>query len=217
MDEDSVREQITQTATRLFAELGFDGTTAGMIAAAAGVDTATVVDLTGGTTALYHSVMERAHMAERSMLEEASASLPLSAQGLHDLADIYLDFHLSHPHIARLWLHRWLGDAAASADLELSYERPLTNLVADAARPLLAPDIDVDYMLWTLVWSMTGFVTYGVPDHGDQPAPWRDIAPLPQGYRSTLTPETIERFRSHLHTLIDRVLRAPGPSSTASM
>jgi AcrR family transcriptional regulator len=215
VDEDAVRERIFQAATRLFAELGFDGTTGGMIAAAAGVDAATLMDLTGGTLALYHAVMERAHLAENAMLEEASASLPLSAQGLHDLADTYLDFHLSHPHIARLWLHRWLGDAAGSADLELSYERPLTNLVADTVRPLMPPDVDMDYMLWTLVWAMTGFVTYGVPSHDERPTHWRDIAPLPQGYRSVLTPEAIDRFRSHLHMLIGRVLQPPGPPSAA--
>ncbi|WP_240810280.1 TetR/AcrR family transcriptional regulator [Actinomadura sp. WMMA1423] len=216
MDEESERERIIQAATRMFAELGFDGTSGSMIAAAAGVDTAAVMDLAGGTLALYHTVMERAHLAELAMLEEASASLPSSAQGVHDLADTYLDFHLAHPHIARLWLHRWSGDAAGSADLELSYERPLTNMVADATRPLLPPDVDVDYMLWTLVWAMTGFVTYGVPTHGGRPTTWRDIAPLPDGCRSNLNPETVERFRSHLHTLIGRVLRDPGPPSAAT-
>jgi hypothetical protein len=133
-----------------------------------------------------------------------------TAGGLRDFADTYLDFHLSHPHVARLWLHRWVGDAAGSADLESEYERPLTDMVADAVRPLASPGVDVDYMLWTLVWAMTGFVTYGVPNHGDQPTPWRGITWLPHGHRDTLASPEVARFRSHLHLLIDRVLRAPG-------
>jgi AcrR family transcriptional regulator len=204
----SERERIIQVATRLFADLGFDGTTGGMIAEAAGVDTFTLLERTGGTLELYHEVMRRAHLIEQAMLEEAVESMRLAAGGLRDFADTYLDFHLSHPLVARLWLHRWVGDAAGSADLESEYERPLTDMVADAVRPLVPSGVDVDYMLWTLVWAMTGFVTYGVPNHGDRPTPWRATS-LPHGHRDALAPQEVMRFRSHLHLLIDRVLQAP--------
>ena len=205
----SERERIIQVATRLFADLGFDGTTGSMIAEAAGVDTATLLEQTGGTLELYHEVMRRAHLIEQAMLEDAVESMRLTAGGLRDFADTYLNFHLSNPHVARLWLHRWVGDAAGSADLESEYERPLTDMVADAVRPLASPDVDVDYMLWTLVWAMTGFVTYGVPNHGDKPTPWRGITSLPHGYRDALAAQEVARFRSHVHLLIDRVLLAP--------
>ncbi|NKZ02813.1 TetR/AcrR family transcriptional regulator [Actinomadura latina] len=208
MGEESPRERIIEVATRLFAELGFDGTTGGMIAEAAGVDAATMMELTGGTLQLYHTIMRRAHEAERAMLEDVAITVPLTLQGLHDFFDAYLDFHLSHPHIPRLWLHRWLGDAAGSADLEAQYHRPLTNLVGDAVRPLMPPSVDVDYMLWTLVWTMTGFVTYGVPGDDDTSAGWRGTTPLPHGHRTRRTPEAVDRFRSHLHMLIDSVLTA---------
>ncbi|MGI5204751.1 hypothetical protein ACQEU6_24620 [Spirillospora sp. CA-108201] len=52
-------------------------------------------------------------MVEQAMLEDATALVPGTVQGLHELADIYLDFHLSHPHIARLWLHRWFASKLA--------------------------------------------------------------------------------------------------------
>jgi AcrR family transcriptional regulator len=212
----SERERIIQVATRLFADLGFDGTNGVMIAEAAGVDTATLLEKTGGTLELYHEVMRRAHLLEQAMLEDAVESVRLTKEGLHALADTYLDFHLAHPHVARLWLHRWVGDAAGSADLESAYERPLTDLVADAMRPLASLGVDIDYMLWTLVWATTGFVTYGVPNHGDRPTPWRGTTSLPHGHRDSLTPPEIARFRSHLHLLIDRVLQAPGPDRPAA-
>jgi AcrR family transcriptional regulator len=41
-DSDTVRERIIETATRLFASLGYDGTSAQMIADAAGQDVATL-------------------------------------------------------------------------------------------------------------------------------------------------------------------------------
>ncbi|CNE91232.1 Putative transcriptional regulator%2C TetR family [Mycobacterium tuberculosis] len=213
----SERERIIQVATRLFADLGFDGTPGGMIAEAAGVDTATLLQQTGGTLELYHEVMRRAHLIELAMLEDAVGSMRLTAEGLREFADTYLDFHLSHPHVARLWLHRWLGDAAGSADLESEYERPLTDMVAAAVRPLTSPDLDVDYMLWTLVWAMTGFVTYGVPNHDGKPAPWRCITSLPHGHRDTLASQEVARFRSHMHLLIERVLQAPGSDHPPSL
>lgn len=213
----SERERIIQVATRLFADLGFDGTTGGMIAEAAGVDTAALLQQTGGTLELYHEVMRRAHLIEREMLEDAVESMRLTVEGLRDFADTYLDFHLSNPHVARLWLHRWVGDAAGSADLESEYERPLTDLVGNALRPLASRGVDVDYMLWTLVWAMTGFVTYGVPNHGDKPTPWRGTTSLPHGHRDTLDAKEITRFRSHLHLLIDRVLQVPASDRLSSL
>lgn len=213
MEEEPSREQIIKVATRLFAELGFDGTSGAMIAEASGVDTATLMELTGGTLELYHEVMRRAHQAEQAMLEAAATALPQTVQGMCDFADAYLAFHLSHPHVARLWLHRWLGDAAGSADLETEYELPLTNLVGDTVRPLAPPSVDVDYMLWTLVWSVTGFMTYGVPDRNDQPTPWRGTTAQPHGHHSALTQQAVERFRSHLHMLIEQVLQPPGPAA----
>lgn len=212
----SERERIIQVATRLFADLGFDGTTGAMIASAAGVDTAALLDLTGGTLDLYHEVMRRAHTLEQAMLEDAVESLRMTAGGLRDFADAYLDFHLSHPHVARLWLHRWVGDAAGSADLESKYERPLTDMVADAVRPMVPSDVDIDYMLWTVAWATTGFVTYGVPNHDDQPTPWRGTTACPHGHRDTLALPEVARFRSHLHLLIDRVLQTSGSGNPAS-
>ncbi|HEU5023473.1 MAG TPA: TetR/AcrR family transcriptional regulator [Spirillospora sp.] len=160
--------------------------------------------------------MARAHAVEQEMLEQAAGSVSGTVRGVHEFADTYLDFHPSHPHIARLWLHRWLGDAVGSADLEALYERPLTNLAVDAVRPEVPAGTDVDYLLWTLVWAMTGFVTYGVPDHGDQPTAWRLASPMPHGHRGGLTAQVVDRFRSHLHLLIDRVLQVHAPAAPTS-
>src|ERR1041384_5692348 len=114
---------IVKVATQLFAALGYDGTSTRQIAEAAGLNIATVNYHVGGKRELYLAVMERAHLAERTALDQALARLtgtgPVVA--IHRLMDDYLDFCVDNPEIPALWMHRWLSDASDITELEREY------------------------------------------------------------------------------------------------
>lgn len=109
-------QRVLGVATRLFAELGFDGTSVALIAQAAGVDAESVLARIGDKAQLYRQVMLQAHRAEREVVEAAVARFTPSTQGLIELVDAYLDFNLDHPYVLALWMHRgwatpwtWVG------------------------------------------------------------------------------------------------------------
>ncbi|MGI5414542.1 TetR/AcrR family transcriptional regulator [Actinomadura luteofluorescens] len=203
MEENLAVERIVDVATRLFAELGFDGTPVGLVAEAAGVDTATLTALTGGKTELYKTVMLRAHEAEVQMVQAALASIPRTLAGLTELADAYLDFHVSNPHTSMLWMHRWMGDASATAELDVRYRGPIITMVTDAVGPMAPDDVQTDFVTWTIIWSVAGFITGGMLHSDHSPA---RTAPA----ESAISPETLEEFRTNLHAL---VLRMYGPKN----
>ncbi|WP_030169261.1 TetR/AcrR family transcriptional regulator [Spirillospora albida] len=189
MTSESGAERIIPAATRLFAALGYDGTSTRMIADAAGLNISTVNYHAGGKRELYLAVMERAHQAERAVLEEALAAMTPDAAGVLGIVDRYVDFCAAHPEIPALWMHRWLSDAADVADLEARYVRPLLDMVVQAVRKVVADDVDVDYLAWTVVWCTHGFGQGGILDA--------------DGNRRGLgDPGALARFRTHLRRLV---------------
>ncbi|GGO61380.1 TetR/AcrR family transcriptional regulator [Nonomuraea cavernae] len=195
---------ILKVATQLFAALGYDGTSTRAIADAAGLNIATVNYHMGGKRELYLAVMERAHRAERMMLEASLSDLsgtnPVLA--IHRVVDDYLDFSVENPEVPALWMHRWLSDASDLTELEQQYVQPLMSAVMEALRPVVAAGVidssaDVEYAVWTVVWCVHGFAKGGVLDE--------------QGNRHG-TDDRVElrRFRAHLHQLVHRMLRLPG-------
>ncbi|GAA3934251.1 hypothetical protein GCM10023085_14520 [Actinomadura viridis] len=192
---------IIAVATRLFAQLGFDGTSMGMVADAAGLDPATLTERIGMSKSdLYRAVMERAHEAQKVAVGDALASFTPTGTALADLADRYLDYYARNPETVGLWLHRRMGDAADISDLEERYIRPPFVRVAEALRGR-APDIDVDYALWSIYWVMTGFFSTGVMHTG--------ASGHRHGTGLHLLPEDIEDFRRHLRRLVTRLLPLP--------
>ncbi|SFN89485.1 MULTISPECIES: TetR/AcrR family transcriptional regulator [Actinomadura] len=161
---DTGRERILEVATRLFAALGYDGTSTRMIAEAAGLNVATIAYHVGGKRDLYLAVMERAHVAERAALDRALAEITMDREGLLALVDGYVDFCLRRPEVPALWMHRWLSDAADIAHLEEQYVRPLVEIVTGLARKIVADDVDVDFVVWTIVWCTHGFGCGGLLD-----------------------------------------------------
>jgi AcrR family transcriptional regulator len=186
-------EALVETATRLFAELGFDGTSMQLIADAAGTDTATLHARTGDKLQLYLEVMLRAYHAERISLERTLDGLTPTTQGLIDLVDAYIDFNIAHPHIMRLWLHRWMGDAADVSGLEDRYLRPLFQRIIDDVREAVPPDVDFNHFLWTIVWCTYGFLASGT-----------------QATTPIRSPNAMADFRTYLHTLIRRMTTRGG-------
>ena len=192
-ESDTVRERIIGTATGLFASLGYDGTSAQMIADATGLDVATITDLVGDKRDLYLTVMKRAYMAKRAMYDSAFAEFTPDRAGIHLLADHLLDFSVDHPEVAELWIHRWLGDAADVTGLEALYLKPILDRLTDATRSVVGTDVDLRGAWWTVIWSVRGFVVGGMLNEEGQP-----VKPS--------NPVLLRQFRSHLHQLVDRML-----------
>lgn len=186
-------DQVVEIATRLFAELGFDGTSMRLIADATGVDMEALVQRFGDKTGLYREVMGRAHETERKVLEAALASATPDLQGLLTLADVYLDFHADHPQIPALWMQRWMGDAADVPDLEDLYVHALSIAVVDAVRDLTPPDVDTEHLIWSIVWCVYGFLSGGVQHPGHSRRNPRGEPPDRQA---------LARFRSYLHAMV---------------
>ncbi|SPT50616.1 TetR/AcrR family transcriptional regulator [Actinomadura madurae] len=193
---DTGRERILEVATRLFAALGYDGTSTRMIAEAAGLNVATIAYHVGGKRDLYLAVMERAHVAERAALDRALAEITMDREGLLALVDGYVDFCLRRPEVPALWMHRWLSDAADIAHLEEQYVRPLVEIVTGLARKIVADDVDVDFVVWTIVWCTHGFGCGGLLDA--------------DGNRLGLDdPSAVARFRAQMRRTVAAAIGLP--------
>ena len=205
MTAPSSRDRILDAASRLFAERGYDATSTRAIADAVGLNIATVAYHVGGKSDLYREVMREAHVAQRDSVEAALASLagseptPAAARdALHRFIDAYLGFCVTHPDVPALWMRRWLAEGEMLAELEAEFTGPLVERVAGQVRELLAraevaTDADIDLLVYTIVWTTHAFSRAGVVD--------------PAGRRADPSDRpTFERFRRHLHDLVDGAL-----------
>ncbi|MFV2171683.1 TetR/AcrR family transcriptional regulator [Actinomadura sp. LOL_016] len=194
---------LLDTAMRLFAELGYDGTSLQLVADAAGIDVADVRELVGdGKAELYRAVMKHADDAEQRALAPALADLTLDLAGYLRVTDAYLDFYVERTDVLALWLHRWMGDAADVPGLEEHYTEPPALLYTERVRPMVPPDVDPDHLVWTVVWCVFGFLSGGLVYSDGTIGPERLRG---QGLRPR-DPAAVERFRAHLHTLVTRML-----------
>lgn len=193
---DVAEEQVVDVATRLFAGLGYDVTTLDMISGALGVPSSTIVELTGGKRDLYLRVMERLFEAKYAIVEAAADDDEPGRVVLHRIADRYLDFYAAHPDYLALWEHRSISDASDITDVEDRYMRPLLRLVARRIRADAPDDIGPYALVGIILWIINGFLSTGV------------LAPR-QGMKRSDDPETLEYFRTVLHTVIDRLLAPP--------
>ncbi|TNY35500.1 TetR/AcrR family transcriptional regulator [Thermomonospora catenispora] len=193
---DVAEEQVIEVATRLFAGLGYDVTTLDMISGALGVPTSRIVELTGGKRELYLRVMERLFEAKYTAVEAAADGVETGREALHRMADRYLDFYAAHPDYLALWEHRSVSDASDITDVEDRYMRPLLRLVARRIRADAPEDIGAYAIVGVILWIINGFLSTGV------------LAPR-QGMKRADDPETLEYFRTVMHTVIDRLLAPP--------
>ncbi|HLV72487.1 MAG TPA: TetR/AcrR family transcriptional regulator [Vulgatibacteraceae bacterium] len=193
-------QRVIDSATRLFGELGYDGTPLRLIAEALGVSPSAVVEVAGDKRTIYVEVMRQAYEAERQMLDEAVSRAGTGRAAVHEIVDGYLDFHVANPQNRALWAHRWVDDATDLSELEDRYARPLFRLVAQKIRHVVPPDVDTYYLLGTLVWCVHGFLGSGLLDRS-------------RGIRRADDRAAVEFFRHHLHVLMDRLLvpRVPPP------
>jgi AcrR family transcriptional regulator len=206
--ETTSRERILQAATELFAERGYDSTSTRTIAEAVGLNIATVAYHVGAKGELHLEVMRRAHRAQRDAMAGPLADLagieasPAAVRaGLARFVDAYLDFCVANPHVPALWMRRWLAEGEDVAELESDYAGPLVREVSTVVRTVLdraglAADLDVDMLVFTIVWTSHSFVRAGVIDHSGRRLSAHDLAML-------------TRFRRHLHDVVDRLVDRP--------
>ncbi|WP_067474817.1 TetR/AcrR family transcriptional regulator [Actinomadura hibisca] len=209
MDAPPDRDRIIEVATRLFAALGFDGTTLQLIADTAGTDVASVRQAAGGMTDLYRTVMRQAYEAEQAALEEVLVTFTPTREGVNRLLDAYLDFYVAHPDLLGLWLHRRTGDAADVDDLEDRYVRSRLSGLVEIFQEFAPGDVNLELAIWTVPWVISGFLGHGVV-HSD---PGRS----PRRLGETIPADDVEEFRIYLHTLMARMLPFPQEVEERSM
>jgi AcrR family transcriptional regulator len=203
------RERILAAATDLFAERGYDATSTRAIADAVGLNIATVAYHVGSKPQLYREVMRRAHEAQRAVVLDALKHLestgPTPAEtvsGLVDFVDAYLAFCLEHREVPALWMRRWLSEGKNLIEFESDLAGPLIADVVTAVRTALSragigADVDVEMLVFTIVWTSHSFGQAGIIDASGDRVPPGDGAAL-------------DRFREHLHTVIERMIPTPG-------
>ncbi|MEN3540865.1 TetR/AcrR family transcriptional regulator [Microbispora sp. ZYX-F-249] len=194
---------IIQVATRLFAGLGYDGTDMRQIADAAGVDVTTLRGRFSDKRTLYLAVMDRMNRYHNAVLEKGVKDLVTAPPerkiaALHALLDLYVDFCCRHPEYPALYTFRWLSDASDVPEPEPMYAAPAAQFVSDSIAPLVtAPDVDVDYMINSVIWCVHSFVQSGVYDRSGRR----------YGHDH---PGALWHFRRHLHRMVHRTLLLPG-------
>lgn len=203
-DGESSRERILRVATALFGEHGFDAVSTRTIAAAAGLNIATVAHHMGSKADLYEAVFARLHAAEAAMLDAQLAGVTAEdvadpvrvRQVLRDLVDAYVDVLAAEPAIAGLWSRRWLERGARSDAVEERFARPLFDRVEQILRQAQeagsVPPVDAHLAVKGVVWITYGYFTGGLVEAH----PARDVR----------DPEQVERLRTFVHRVVDGLL-----------
>ncbi|MDX6744863.1 hypothetical protein [Actinocorallia sp. A-T 12471] len=191
---DAADEHVLRAAIKLFAELGYDATTRQMIIQTAGPGATRSELLREGKAAVYRAALEHLCDLEHRYYAEAARDLVRDMAGLHRMVDRALDFALLHPEVPAVWRHRGLKDAS---DLDLTKDmRPgLETVLLQAPWSGVRPDADLQFVAWSVVWMITGFLASGMPD-GSAPS------------RKADDPRTLQRFHTELHTMVDLRVRA---------
>jgi AcrR family transcriptional regulator len=186
------RERVIETATRLFAALGYDATPIAAVADACGVDVPAITGLVGDKQTLYRLVMDRVNAQQRAAFDVIIAEFTPDRAGLHRLVDRALDHLVAHPELAALWMHRWHSDAADIPEMESVYLGPVLARIRAVIREVAPAKVDVNLALQTIAWTIRGFCVGGViNDQGER-----------EGSES---PILLERFRQHLHRITDQM------------
>jgi AcrR family transcriptional regulator len=177
VDQRDTADLILEAATGLFARRGFDAVGMRDVAAAAGVDVATVHHHAGTKAQLYDACFARVFGDESRVLTAAvvaaeqglAEGLERAMAGLHELLDAFIDFLEDRPETTGLWLRRWL-EPDRHAELDAAYAAPLYDAVervlvsADAAGVLHEPLPHV--AVRSLVWAVHAHVVSLLADPG---------------------------------------------------
>ncbi len=122
-----VEQRILDSAEVLFGKRGLEGTRVREIAAAAGVNSATLYNYFGGKAAMYEAVLDRGVRPLVKLLEDFAASGPQLASTQAVIGAVMA--HLSsHPYLSRLILIEAMSEGDQLAGIADKI-RPLMNLI----------------------------------------------------------------------------------------
>lgn len=191
-------ERIIDTATRLFAESGYDGVSTRQIAAATGLNISTVHHHVGSKRDLYLQVIERLFEAEAAMINEVLDGVDDDvirdgqrfADVMIELVERVLQHAIENPTRQRLYVRRWL-DAPdelrrREADLTLRLYSGLDLVLRRGQELRVIPaTLDIGYFLRSFDWLIFSYFTSGAFD-------WKQLRADP------FDQDNLERFRSYL-------------------
>ncbi|MBM4266980.1 MAG: TetR/AcrR family transcriptional regulator [Deltaproteobacteria bacterium] len=147
-------ERIEQTATKLFADRGFDAVSVRDIARAAQVPVSAINYYFGSKEALYR---ECARKLAQQYVAEARARLD-AGEGLRGVLEHYLDFAAGNVRLIKMWLDLQLsGDADAQAYSNREILGPVSRVLLDALAS--SGEMSIDRRLQML--SFVGAVVLG--------------------------------------------------------
>ncbi|ROO87880.1 TetR family transcriptional regulator [Actinocorallia herbida] len=189
---DGVDPDLVVVSRRLFAALGYDGTSAEMIADAAGVGVEAIA-AAGGKRALYEAVMEGLSQTYLKLYEEAFRDLPAGDRGRHEWLDRAIDLHVANPELAYLWQHRSLSDALDLSDVEERFRAPARRRLRGLFGQEYPDQGRYEMVTSVFEWCVYGFVVGGIL-HSEKPGNPKD-------------PREVTRFRSYMHHLLDLVIQ----------
>ncbi|MEV4255220.1 TetR/AcrR family transcriptional regulator [Spirillospora sp. NPDC049652] len=193
---DKSRDQVLETAARLFSDLGYDVVDLKLIADAAGLTTSELTELAGDKPTLYLAVFTWLHQMQQESLAGSLEAFTPDAAGVQGISDAFLDFCLRHRAFVGMWMHRWAGDAA-DLDVETPFAKPVLSTMYQVMAPAVQPGVDLELAIWNIIWSVHGFVQFGF------------IGQDGQSHGSD-EPPAIARFRAYLHDMIARFVQVPG-------
>ena len=201
---------IIDAATRLFAEHGFDGVGTRQIAAAVGLNIATVHHHVGSKHTLYRRVLAQLFEEEREVVgalvdESAAVDLtdPAAVRALVcGYIDTIVDFTAKSPARPRLYLHHWLrhDDDADTQDVTatLALYRALRRVLERAQKAgAITVEVDWGHFLRSFDYLIYGYFVAG-------PFDWKSLRGDPQKKASLV------RFKAFLHDYATRMLGLPG-------
>ncbi len=197
-------ERIVVAATALFAERGLHGVTTRELAAAVGLNIATVHYHAGSKRELYAAVLRRLDRVELEMIAGFTRAFGTRSEGtrewlrgfLGDVVDTVVAFIAAHPELPRMRVRQWLEPTEGVDDPQADAGRAHSTLLEaafEAARVegLLDRGLDTVMFAHSFDWLVAGFFSGGAPS-GER--------------RRTRTAQEIDAFRLYLRAFTLRML-----------
>ena len=133
-----MRERVLAAAEKIFAQRGYGLASMRGVAAAAGIQAASVYHHWRSKDALYAEVLEHANGTLRTIVRDALGhDEPLRDQLRRVIGEVF-SFFLQHPDLARLNLRATLGDGFHKAASTQLYDSRWLGLVEGFLQPLVA-------------------------------------------------------------------------------
>lgn len=203
----SSAERILAAATDLFARRGFDGISTRQLAAAAGLNIATVHHHFGSKRDLYLAVVERLCEEDERLVDSLVEAIDDSVIGDRDrfhaalylLIDRLLAYAQDHPGRHRFAVRRWLDEPDALDERETALTLKLFRRLEEVLKRgktlgTVRPDLDIGYFLRAADWMIVGYFTSGAFS-------WKTFRTDP------MNKQALAEFRAflfdYLHTMVE--------------